>query len=56
MVGGVLVERTVKDVLPALEHNNEQVCKVTLDRLSGSGCWPCSPTVMVRAVVGVRLR
>ena len=25
MVGGVLVERTVKDVLPALEYNNEQV-------------------------------
>ena len=25
MVGGVLVERTVKDVLPALLHNCEQV-------------------------------
>ena len=25
MVGGVLVERSVKEVLPALEHNNEQV-------------------------------
>jgi len=25
MVGGVLVERTVKDVLPALEHNCKQV-------------------------------
>ena len=24
-VGGVLVERTVKDVLPALENNSEQV-------------------------------
>ena len=25
MVGGVLIERTVKDVLPALQHNCEQV-------------------------------
>lgn len=25
MVGGVLVERTVKEVLPALENNKEQV-------------------------------
>lgn len=25
LVGGVLVERTVKEVLPALEHNREQV-------------------------------
>ena len=25
MVGGVLVERTVKDVVPALEHNLQQV-------------------------------
>lgn len=25
MIGGVLVERTVKDVLPALQHNSEQV-------------------------------
>ena len=25
LVGGVLVERTVKEVLPALERNNEQV-------------------------------
>ena len=25
MVGGVLVERTVKDVIPALDHNLEQV-------------------------------
>lgn len=24
MVGGVLVERTVKDVTPALQHNTEQ--------------------------------
>lgn len=30
MVGGVLVERTVKEVLPALESNKEQV--------SGSPC------------------
>ena len=26
MVGGVLAERTVKDVLPALHHTLEQVC------------------------------
>lgn len=25
LVGGVLVERSVKEVLPALEHNNQQV-------------------------------
>ena len=30
MVGGVLVERTVKDILPALEHNFEQVCVLLL--------------------------
>jgi Prefoldin subunit len=28
LVGGVLVERTVKDVLPALEHNRENVSRV----------------------------
>ncbi|KAI8488731.1 PREDICTED: prefoldin subunit 2-like [Branchiostoma belcheri] len=28
MVGGVLVERTVKEVLPALEHNMEQLSKL----------------------------
>ncbi|KAG8430499.1 hypothetical protein GDO86_020490, partial [Hymenochirus boettgeri] len=28
MVGGVLVERTVKEVLPALENNKEQIQKV----------------------------
>ncbi|XP_064651469.1 prefoldin subunit 2-like [Lineus longissimus] len=28
MVGGVLVERTVKDVLPALENNKDQLGKV----------------------------
>lgn len=28
MVGGVLVERTVKEVLPALENNKEQVGEI----------------------------
>lgn len=28
MIGGVLCERTVKDVLPALENNKEQLTKV----------------------------
>uniref|UniRef100_H3AH57 Prefoldin subunit 2 n=1 Tax=Latimeria chalumnae TaxID=7897 RepID=H3AH57_LATCH len=29
MVGGILVERTVKEVLPALENNKEQLGKIT---------------------------
>ncbi|XP_072166197.1 prefoldin subunit 2-like [Diadema setosum] len=29
LVGGVLVERTVKDVIPALTHNKEQIEKLT---------------------------
>ena len=29
MIGGVLVERTVKEVLPALETNKEQVKKTS---------------------------
>ncbi|KAG2468894.1 PFD2 protein, partial [Polypterus senegalus] len=28
MVGGVLVERTVKEVLPALENNKEQISRI----------------------------
>ncbi|KAM5126444.1 prefoldin subunit 2, partial [Mantella aurantiaca] len=28
MVGGVLVERTVKEVLPALENNKDQINKI----------------------------
>jgi prefoldin subunit 2 len=28
MVGGVLVEQTVKEVLPALENNKEQIQKI----------------------------
>ncbi|XP_016091597.1 prefoldin subunit 2 [Sinocyclocheilus grahami] len=28
LVGGVLVERTVKEVLPALENNKEQITKI----------------------------
>ena len=37
MVGGVLVERTVKEVLPALENNKEQVSKnPRIDALSNS--------------------
>ncbi|KAM9294150.1 prefoldin subunit 2 [Gastrophryne carolinensis] len=34
MVGGVLVERTVKEVLPALENNKEQINKI-IEALSG---------------------
>ena len=38
MVGGVLVERTVKEVLPALENNKEQVSKNPhIDALSNQG-------------------
>ncbi|XP_071485359.1 prefoldin subunit 2-like [Diadema antillarum] len=29
LVGGVLVERTVKDVIPALTHNKDQIEKLT---------------------------
>ena len=32
MVGGVLVERTVKDVTPALQHNTDQVALSCPDR------------------------
>ncbi|XP_072049935.1 prefoldin subunit 2-like [Amphiura filiformis] len=28
LVGGVLVERTVKDVIPALDHNKDQLAKL----------------------------
>lgn len=38
MVGGVLVERTVKEVLPALENNKEQVSKnPCVDALGNQG-------------------
>uniref|UniRef100_A0A9L0KBJ1 Prefoldin subunit 2 n=1 Tax=Equus asinus TaxID=9793 RepID=A0A9L0KBJ1_EQUAS len=38
MVGGVLVERTVKEVLPALENNKEQVSKnPRMEALSNKG-------------------
>ena len=38
MVGGVLVERTVKEVLPALENNKEQVNKnPCVDALGNQG-------------------
>lgn len=30
LVGGVLVERTVKDVVPALQMNRDGVCDVTV--------------------------
>lgn len=30
LVGGVLVERTVKEVLPALENNKEQISKLVV--------------------------
>ncbi|GAA6100118.1 hypothetical protein Q7C36_004372 [Tachysurus vachellii] len=30
LVGGVLVERTVKEVLPALENNKEQISKLVM--------------------------
>ncbi|XP_028839756.1 prefoldin subunit 2 [Denticeps clupeoides] len=33
LIGGVLVERTVKEVLPALENNKEQITKI-VDSLS----------------------
>nr|CAG4652354.1 EOG090X0L97 [Triops cancriformis] len=33
LVGGVLVERTVKEVLPALKHNKEQLAK-TIENLN----------------------
>lgn len=42
MVGGVLVERTVKEVLPALENNKEQVRAPRGGRAaagSGPGAW-----------------
>ncbi|MEE6514974.1 hypothetical protein FKM82_023447 [Ascaphus truei] len=35
MVGGVLVERTVKEVLPALENNKEQVTPASLRSNNG---------------------
>uniref|UniRef100_A0A8C3H9Z2 Prefoldin subunit 2 n=1 Tax=Chrysemys picta bellii TaxID=8478 RepID=A0A8C3H9Z2_CHRPI len=39
MVGGVLVERTVKEVLPALESNKEQVMRVQgTTRIWGGHC------------------
>lgn len=38
MVGGVLVERTVKEVLPALENNKEQVSGPPEGRGRGAGC------------------
>uniref|UniRef100_A0A3Q4BDK4 Prefoldin subunit 2 n=1 Tax=Mola mola TaxID=94237 RepID=A0A3Q4BDK4_MOLML len=34
LVGGVLVERTVKEVLPALENNKEQISKI-VESLNG---------------------
>lgn len=37
MVGGVLVERTVKEVLPALENNKEQVSSNPFLEALGSG-------------------
>lgn len=37
MVGGVLVERTVKEVLPALENNKEQVSRNAREALGSQG-------------------
>lgn len=48
MVGGVLVERTVKEVLPALENNKEQVGEVLeweLWATEGRGRGPGSESV-----------
>ena len=39
LVGGVLVERTVSDVLPALVHNKEQVSLQRLKGNSSSSIW-----------------
>lgn len=36
MVGGVLVERQVKDVLPALEHNHTQVSDLAISSSSSA--------------------
>jgi hypothetical protein len=42
MVGGVLVERTVKDVLPALQYNSDQVG--VRERVEGLGVvWGADP-------------
>ncbi|KAG8146594.1 hypothetical protein E2320_013728 [Naja naja] len=37
MVGGVLVERTVKEVLPALENNKEQIIETLSQQLQTKG-------------------
>ncbi|NXO63025.1 PFD2 protein, partial [Phainopepla nitens] len=37
MVGGVLVERTVKEVLPALESNREQLIEALAQQLQAKG-------------------
>ncbi len=36
MIGGVLVERSVKEVLPALKFNSEQVGKANFELTQGS--------------------
>ena len=37
-IGGVLVERTVKEVLPALQHNSDQVIELILGRRGHGDC------------------
>lgn len=50
LVGGVLVERTVKEVLPALENNKEQVQDMPRALCLCSACLCISDYNWIRAV------